>query len=57
MKITWLGQAELMFETMGSNMNFADGKKFCEKLGAVAVPMHCGLFDDLDMNNFEYDKK
>lgn len=41
----------------GNNMNFADGKRFCERLGAHAVPLHCGLFDSLDMNMFEYENK
>lgn len=41
----------------GNNMNMADGKIFCERLGAKAVPMHCGLFDNLDMNDFEYPNK
>lgn len=41
----------------GNNMNMADGKRFCEKIGAKAIPLHCGLFDDLDMNSFEYDNK
>jgi len=42
---------------VGNNMNMADAKVFCEKVGAKAVPMHCGLFDDIDMNNFEYENK
>lgn len=41
----------------GNNMNFSDGKEFCEKLGAKAVPLHCGLFDSLDMHDFEYQNK
>lgn len=41
----------------GNNMNFCDGKEFCEKIGAKAIPLHCGLFDDLDMNAFEYQNK
>ncbi|MEE1014149.1 MAG: MBL fold metallo-hydrolase [Clostridia bacterium] len=41
----------------GNNMNFADGKRFCERLGAKAVPMHCGLFDGLDMHQFAYENK
>lgn len=41
----------------GNNMNMADGKNFCEIIGAVAVPMHCGLFDNIDLNNFAYKKK
>lgn len=42
---------------MGNNMNMNDAKRFCEKLGAVAIPMHCGLFDNIDMNNFDYHNK
>jgi L-ascorbate 6-phosphate lactonase len=42
---------------IGNNMNMVDAKRFCEKLGALAVPMHCGLFDENDMNDFEYENK
>jgi hypothetical protein len=38
-------------------MNMTDAKRFCERIGAVAVPMHCGLFDEIDMNCFEYENK
>lgn len=41
----------------GNNMNMEDGKRFCQRIGAKAVPMHCGLFDDLDMNKFGYENK
>ncbi len=41
----------------GNNMNMADAKRFCERIGAVAIPMHCGLFDEIDMNGFEYENK
>lgn len=41
----------------GNNMNFADGKRFCERLGATAVPLHCGLFDALDLHDFAYEPK
>lgn len=41
----------------GNNMNFSDAKKFCKKIGTVAVPMHCGLFDNIDMNKFGYSPK
>ena len=41
----------------GNNMNMQDGKHFCERIGAKAVPLHCGLFDDLDMNKFGYKNK
>ena len=41
----------------GNNMNMADAKRFCEHLGALAVPMHCGLFDEKNLNDFEYENK
>lgn len=41
----------------GNNMNMEDGKRFCEQIGAKAIPLHCGLFDDLDMNKFGYENK
>lgn len=41
----------------GNNMNMADAKRFCEKIGAVAVPLHCGLFDEIDMNEWQYKGK
>ena len=41
----------------GNNMNFADAKEFCAKIGATVIPMHCGLFDSLDMNDFDYADK
>ena len=42
----------------GNNMNMIDAKRFCEKIGPkVAVPMHCGLFDNIDMNEFEFEPK
>ncbi len=43
---------------VGNNMNMTDAKRFCERIRPnVAVPMHCGLFDSLDMNRFDYRKK
>lgn len=42
---------------VGNNMNMVDAKRFCEKIGAIAVPMHCGLFDEINMNDWEYSKK
>lgn len=41
----------------GNNMNMIDAKAFCERVGAKAVPLHCGLFDDIDMNDFNYQEK
>ena len=42
---------------VGNNMNFADGCAFCEKIGAVAVPIHCGLFDNKKLSDFPYKNK
>lgn len=43
---------------VGNNMNMTDAKRFCRRIAPqVAVPIHCGLFDALDMNEFEYEKK
>lgn len=43
---------------VGNNMNMVDAKRFCERIKpGLAVPMHCGLFDDLDMNAFAYEPK
>lgn len=42
---------------VGNNMNMADGKAFCEKIGATAIPLHCGLFDETDLNDFAYGDK
>ena len=41
----------------GNNMNFIDGARFCQRLQAVAIPLHCGLFDGLDANEFPYENK
>lgn len=42
---------------MGNNMNFADGVRFCRRVGATAIPMHCGLFDNLQLSDFPYEDK
>ena len=43
---------------VGNNMNMTDANRFCRHLRPqVAVPMHCGLFDEKDMNGFEYENK
>lgn len=42
---------------VGNNMNMTDAKEFCERLGALAIPMHCGLFDNINMNEFSYKRK
>ena len=41
----------------GNNMNMTDGKAFCERIGATAIPLHCGLFDTIDLNEFAYADK
>lgn len=42
---------------VGNNMNMLDAKKFCSRIKATAIPLHCGLFDEIDMNSFDYKKK
>ena len=43
---------------LGNNMNKVDAKAFCERVNPkVAVPMHCGMFDEFDLNDFEYENK
>lgn len=43
---------------LGNNMNMADAARFCKAIAPkVAVPMHCGLFDNFDMNKWEYENK
>lgn len=41
----------------GNNMNMTEATAFCQKIHAQAIPLHCGLFDNIDMNDFEYDDK
>lgn len=41
----------------GNNMNFTEGKKFAKRLNATVIPMHCGLFDEIDLSSFDYDNK
>ena len=43
---------------LGNNMNMTDAKVFCERINPhVAVPMHCGMFDEFDLNDFDYKNK
>ena len=43
---------------VGNNMNMTDAKRFCEKVKPkFAVPVHCGMFDELDSGKFEYKNK
>ena len=41
----------------GNNMNMTDGKAFCEEIGATSIPLHCGLFDAIDLHEFAYEDK
>ncbi len=43
---------------LGNNMNMQDGVRFCERVKPrVAIPFHCGLFDNFDLNRFQYENK
>lgn len=43
---------------VGNNMNMTDGKRFCDKVKPkFVVPIHCGMFDNLDVNDFECENK
>lgn len=43
---------------VGNNMNMDDAKAFCEKINPqCAVPIHCGMFDEIDVSKFGYEKK
>ena len=43
---------------VGNNMNMTDAKCFCQRVGAKhVVPLHCGLFDGIDMNALDVENK
>lgn len=43
---------------VGNNMNIADAERFAKKCGARhVVPIHHGMFDTLDANKFESERK
>lgn len=43
---------------VGNNMNMLDAKRFCDRIKPrFAIPLHCGMFDEIDMNNFKYENK
>ena len=43
---------------VGNNMNMTDAKRFCKRINPeFAVPIHCGMFDSIDMKEWEYKKK
>jgi len=42
----------------GNNMNMEDAQRFCERIcPKYAVPIHCGMFDNIDMNKFGFKDK
>lgn len=42
---------------VGNNMNITDAERFCKRINPhVAVPIHWGMFDELDVSNFDYNK-
>ena len=42
----------------GNNMNAVDAARFVKKIGAkIAVPLHFGLFDDMDGSELELEEK
>lgn len=42
----------------GNNMNMVDAKAFCQAINPkFAVPIHCGMFDDIDVDEFDYENK
>ena len=42
---------------VGNNMNMTNAVEFCRKVKPqIAVPLHFGLFDSLDVSDFDYNK-
>ena len=40
---------------VGNNMNMTDAAAFCQKIHPqIAVPLHFGMFDNLDVTGFDY---
>lgn len=43
---------------VGNNMNMEDARRFSERVNPqLVVPMHCGMFDNIDMNRFACENK
>lgn len=43
---------------VGNNMNITDASDFAEEIGAkCAVPLHYGLFDDINPKDFDFENK
>lgn len=41
---------------VGNNMNMIDAERFCKRINPeIAVPIHWGMFDEIDVSNFNYD--
>ncbi len=48
----------LPINSVGNNINMADAARICERIAPEkAVPLHCGMFDDINMNNWQYSNK
>lgn len=42
---------------VGNNMNMTDAENFCKRIKPeIAVPIHWGMFDELDVSGFDYNK-
>ncbi len=41
----------------GNNMNMQDAANLCRRIGGVAIPLHCGMFDNIDMHQWQYENK
>ena len=56
-----LGKIDLLFlpvNGMGNNMNLTDAARFCERIRPdSAIPVHYGMYDDIDPCNFTYPSK
>ena len=50
--------AFLPINGVGNNMNIIDASDFAEEIGAkCAVPLHYGLFDDINPKDFDFENK
>lgn len=41
----------------GNNMNMTEASDFCKRIKATAIPLHCWLFDNININDFSYKNK
>lgn len=55
------GKMDLLFlpvNGVGNNMNLTDAARFCERIKPdCAIPMHYGMYDDLDPRDFTYSSR